>query len=171
MIEVLANTILRFVFLIIFQVLILNNVQLGGFINPYLYVFFILMLPLEIQGWLLLLLSFLMGLSIDMFSNTAGMHAAACTFMAFCRPYLLRMLAPREGFDRGSKPTVQKFGISWVLTYAGILILLHHFALFYLEMFRFSSFFSTFLRVILSSAFTLGLVIVTQFLFNRVKKS
>ncbi len=171
MIELLARNVLRFIFLIIFQVLILNNVQLGGFINPYLYVFFILMLPIDIPGWLLLLLAFVMGLSIDLFENTAGMHTSASVFMAFCRPYLLSMISPREGFDRGSVATIQKFGIGWMLTYAGILILLHHFALFYLEIFRFSSFFSTLLRVILSSAFTLGLVIVSQYLFSTVKKN
>jgi rod shape-determining protein MreD len=171
MIELLAKNVLRFIFLIIFQVLILNNVQLGGFINPYLYVLFILMLPVETPGWLLLLLSLLMGLSIDLFENTAGMHASASVFMAFCRPYLLQMISPREGFDRGSKLTIQKFGINWFLTYAGILIFLHHFVLFYLEIFRFSAFFSTLLRVILSSVFTLGLVVITQFLFNPAKKS
>ncbi len=171
MIELLVKNTLRFVILIIFQVLVLNNVELGGFINPYLYVFFILMLPLETPGWLLLLLSFLMGISIDLFENTAGMHASACVFMAFCRPYLLRLISPREGFDRGSKITIQKFGINWFLTYAGIMIFLHHFALFYLEVFRFSSFFSTLLRVILSSVFTLLLVVITQYLFNPVKKN
>lgn len=171
MIELLVRNLLRFIILIIFQVLILNNVQLGGFINPYLYVLFILMLPFETPGWMLLLLSFAMGLCIDMFSNTAGMHTAACTFMAFSRPYLLKMISPREGFEHGSKPTIQKFGISWVLTYAGILILLHHTVLFYIEIFRFSSFFSTLLRVILSSTFTLSLVIISQFLFNPVKKN
>ncbi|MCG3167443.1 MAG: hypothetical protein POELPBGB_03235 [Bacteroidia bacterium] len=171
MIELLIRNAGRYIFLIVFQVLILNNVQLGGFINPYLYVLFILMLPIEIPGWLLLLLSFLMGLSIDLFENTAGMHASASVFMAFCRPYLLNMISPREGFDRNSQPTIQKFGINWFLTYAGILILLHHFALFYLEIFRFSAFFSTLLRVILSSTFTLGLVVIAQYLFNRVKKN
>lgn len=171
MIELLARNAFRFVVLIIFQVLILNNVQLGGFINPYLYVLFILMLPIETPGWLLLLLSFAIGLSVDLFENTAGMHTSASVFMGFCRPYILRMISPREGFDRGSKLTIQKFGITWFLTYAGILIVLHHLALFYLEMFRFSGFFSTLLRVILSSVFTLGLVVITQFLFNRIKKN
>ena len=171
MIELLVRNLLRFIILIIFQVLILNNIQLGGYINPYLYVFFILMLPLETPGWLLLLLSFLMGLSIDLFENTAGMHASACVYMAFCRPFLLRMISPREGFDRGSKLTIQKFGINWFLTYAGIMIVIHHFILFYLEVFRFSSFFSTLLRVILSSGFTLLLVIITQYLFNPGKKN
>jgi hypothetical protein len=171
MIELLTRNALRFIFLIIFQVLILNNVQMGGFVNPYLYVLFILMLPVETPGWLLLLLSFAIGLSIDLFENTAGMHTSASVFMAFCRPYLLNMIAPREGFDHGSKLTIQKFGLAWFLTYAGILILLHHLALFYLEMFRLSSFFSTLLRVMLSSVFTLGLIVITQFLFNPAKKS
>jgi len=106
-----------------------------------------------------------------MFSNTVGMHIAACTIMAFCRPYLLKMISPREGFERGSKISIRKFGINWFITYAGILILLHHTVLFYLEIFRFSAFFSTLLRVILSSAFTLCLVIVTEYLFNPVKKN
>ncbi|MGE0636749.1 MAG: rod shape-determining protein MreD [Bacteroidia bacterium] len=171
MIELLTRNALRFVFLIFFQVLILNNVQLGGFINPYLYVLFILMLPVETPGWMLLLLAFAIGLGVDLFENTAGMHASASVFMAFCRPYLLNMIAPREGFDRGTKLTIQKFGVPWFLTYAGILIVLHHLALFYLEIFRLSAFFSTLLRVLLSSVFTLGLVVITQFLFNQVKKS
>lgn len=171
MIEVLTRNALRFIFLIIFQVLILNNVQLGGFINPYLYVLFILALPIETPGWLLLLLAFIMGLSIDLFENTAGMHASASVFMGFCRPYLLNMIAPREGFDRGTKLTIQKFGVAWFLTYAGILILLHHLLLFYLEIFRLSTFFSTLLRVLLSSVFTLGLVVIAQFLFNPVKRN
>lgn len=170
MIEQLIKNILRFIFLLLFQVFILNNVQLGGYINPYLYVFFILMLPLETPGWLLLLLCFTIGLSVDLFENTVGMHTSASLFMGFCRPYLLRMISPREGFERGSKLTIQKFGIKWFLTYSGILILLHHSLLFFLEVFRLSSFFSTLFRVVLSSAFTLALVVITQYIFNPAKK-
>ena len=67
----------RFVFLVLLQVLILNNIQLNGFINPYLYILFIIMLPFEIPVWLLMLLAFVMGISIDMFLNTMGIHVCA----------------------------------------------------------------------------------------------
>jgi len=171
MINEIIKVIGRFFILILIQVLLMNNIQLGGFINPYLYVFFILMLPLNTPKWLLLILAFLLGLSIDMFSNTAGMHAAASVFMAYLRPYILELLSPREGYEMNHKPTIQHMGTNWFLSYAGILVFFHHLLLFYLEVFRFSEFFSTFFRVILSSAFTLLLVVLSQFLFTRTKEN
>lgn len=72
---------IMFVSLVLVQVLILNNIQFSGFVNPYVYVLFILLLPFTIPGYLLLGLSFLMGISIDIFSNTLGLHAAASVFL------------------------------------------------------------------------------------------
>jgi hypothetical protein len=170
--EVINNT-LRFIFLILLQVLILNNIQLGGYINPYLYVLFILLLPVETPKWLILILSFLIGLGVDMFSDTMGLHAAASVFMGFCRPYLLKVLAPREGYGSENKPGLKSMNLRWFLTYAGILVLLHHLFLFYTEIFRFSEFFHTLLRVILSSFFTILLIIISQYLFfykSRMQK-
>ena len=79
--QILKN-IIRFVVLVFIQVAILNNIQISGFINPYMYVLFILLLPFETPNWILLVLSFFLGLSIDIFSNTLGMHASASVFMA-----------------------------------------------------------------------------------------
>ncbi len=159
-----------FVFLVLLQVLILNNIQLSGYINPYLYVIFILWLPVEMKKSLVMLASFFLGLSVDIFSNTVGMHAAACVFLAFCRPYILHFLAPREGYEGGQVPGIQAFGLSWFLTYAAIAILLHHLFLFYLEVFRMTEFFSTLWRVLLSSIFTMILVILAQlFRYNSEK--
>ena len=80
-------------------------------------------------------------------------------------------MAPRDGYEFGSQPTMQDMGRAWFLTYAIIIIVIHHFILFYLEMFSFRDFFSTLLRVIISSAATLLLVFVTQFLFYRTKQT
>ncbi|HET7819505.1 MAG TPA: rod shape-determining protein MreD, partial [Bacteroidia bacterium] len=148
--DVLKN-IIRFFFLILLQVLILNNIQLSGYLNPFLYILFILMLPFQTPDWLVLFLSFFLGITMDMFSNTGGMHAAATVFMAFLRQPILRFIAPREGYDSNQQPTIHQFGIGWFFTYAGFLVLIHHLILFYLEAFRFSNFFSTFFRS-LSSA-------------------
>lgn len=167
--EVLRN-IIRLLILILVQVLIINNIELGRFINPFIYVLFLIVLPFETPKWLLLVSAFLLGITIDMFQDTHGMHAAACVFMAYVRPGVLKLFSPREGYEFGTQPTIQYLGVPWFLSYSGILILLHHLVLFYIEIFRFSEFFSTLLRVIISSLFTLLLVVVSQYLFNRKKE-
>lgn len=167
MISVLIKNIFRFLFLVLFQVLILNNIQLSGYLNPFLYVLFILMLPLETPKWLVLVLSFLLGISVDIFSDTGGMHAAASVCMAFLREPVMKMISSHDGYDVIQKPTLKQFGLGWFFSYSGILVLAHHFILFYLEVFHFTEFFSTFLRVLLSSIFTLILIFISQFFFSN----
>lgn len=170
MINEIIRNLFRFVVLVLVQVLVLRNVELGMFLNPFLYVLFLLMLPFETPKTLLLLLGFTIGITIDMFYDTQGMHAAASVFMAFCRPRVLKLFSPREGYEFGVKPTIQYLGVPWFVSYAGILVLLHHMALFYIEVFHFSEFFFTMLRVITSAAATIVLVIVSQFLFYRSRE-
>jgi len=164
MINLQFHILLRFFFLILLQVLILNNINLGGFINPYLYVLFVLMLPMETPGWLVLLSAFFLGLGIDIFMQTLGIHSASTVFMAYCRRYVLRLLSPRDGYDFGLQPSIRDMGFTWYFSFAGILILLHHCLLFFLEVFRFSEFFATLGRTVMSTFFTLLLVILCQFL-------
>jgi len=87
------NSILRygliFILLIMAQVLVFNNIQFSGYVNPYVYIMFILLLPVDIPAWLLLLLSFATGLIIDFFSGTPGMHTSATLTAGFVRPYVL----------------------------------------------------------------------------------
>ena len=154
-----------FILLILFQGLILNNIELGGYINPFLYIVFILALPFETPNWLVLILGFVLGIFIDSFTSTMGMHTSATVFMAFCRAYLLKLIAPRGGYEFNSKPTIQMMGLTWYLLYASILIFLHHIFLFYVESFKFTQFFYTMGRAIASTFFTLILVLIIQ-LFN-----
>jgi rod shape-determining protein MreD len=166
--EVVSNA-LRFIVAIALQVFVLNELRLGGYINPWFYLYFILMLPLQIPGWLLLFLAFLTGITVDFFSNTLGIHTTAVVFVAFCRPGILKFLSPREGYEFGAKPTISFFGPAWYLAYSASMVLIHHFLLFYLEIFRFSEFFSTFLRVLLSSVATLVLLWLAQYLTYHKK--
>jgi hypothetical protein len=167
--EIFRN-IIRFALLVGIQVLILKNIELGRFINPFIYVLFIIVLPFETPKWLLLFSAFAIGITIDMFYDTAGMHAAACVFIAYIRPGVLKLFSPRDGYEFGTQPTIQYLGIPWFLSYSAILIILHHLILFYIEVFRFSEFFSTLFRVIISSIFTILLVVISQYLFNRKKE-
>ena len=160
----------RFIFLILFQVLILNNIQLNGYINPYFYIYFILLLPFETPRWLLLLSAFLLGISLDVFTNTIGLNASACVLMAFVRPFVISSISTGTEFMIGHSPSLKNQGLKWFAYYSVILVLVHHFSLFYLEIFRFKEFFQTLIRVLLSSLFTLLLVFIAEYLFYPTKE-
>lgn len=154
-----------FILLVLAQGLILNNIEFGGFLNPYLYILLILLLPFELNPWITLVIAFCLGLSVDIFTSTLGMHTSATLFLAFARKYILKLIEPRGGYEFGTLPQVQFMGWSWFLTYSIILVFLHHLFLFFVESFSFSSFFSTLGRVMLSSIFTIILILIVQ-LFN-----
>jgi rod shape-determining protein MreD len=170
MISLVARNIIRLIFLVLFQVTILNYVALGGYINPYLYVMFILMLPFETPKWLLLISAFVLGISVDMFSDTAGIHAAACVFMAFARPGVLNLVSSRQEYEPGIQPIIRDLGFKWFISYTLILVVIHHFLIFYLEVFSFREFFQTFFRAVLSIMFTMLLLILSQYVMYRPKK-
>ena len=161
------NSILRFglifILLILLQVLLLNNIQFSGYINPYVYLMFILLLPIEIPSWLLLLLSFATGLIIDFFSGSPGMHTSATVLAGFVRPYILRIVSPKDGYESGSDPSMMIYGFRWFFLYALLMVLVHHTTLFYLEIFRFADFFRTILRVLLSTMFSMTFILLIEF--------
>ena len=157
--------IVRFLILVLLQVLIVRNINFGTYFIMLPYALFIISLPFETPRLLILGLSFLLGTTIDIFYSTPGLHAAACTTMGFARYYVLKFISPREGYDVVVQPTIEDMGLEWFIKYAGVLILIHHIVFFYFEVFRFDEFFRTFFRVILSSIGTFLLVYIIQFLF------
>lgn len=161
------NSIIRFglifILLILLQVLLFNNIQFSGYVNPYIYLMFILLLPVEIPAWLLLLLSFVTGVIIDFFSGSPGMHSAATVLAGFVRPYILRLIAPRDGYEPNSDPSMFIYGFRWFLIYTVVIVFVHHTALFYLEVFRFTDFFRTLGRVMLSSVFSITFILLFEF--------
>ncbi len=167
MIKVLPRNIIRFFILVLAQVLVFNNIEISGYINPYVYILFIILLPFETPQWLALILGFLLGFSIDIFSETLGMHTAATVFMAFIRPYVLSYFAPRDGYESGSFPRIFYYGLPWFVKYATLLVLAHHMVLFFLEMFSFTDFFTTFFRIIVSTVFSSLLIVVSQYFIFR----
>ncbi len=167
MIKSLINYSILFILLIALQVTIFNDIQLSGYINPYFYLLFIVLLPFNTPGWFLVLSSFFLGLFIDIFSFTYGMHTMSCVLVAFLRPRILKVVAPRDGYESSAFPRVYYYGLRWFIIYSLIMVFVHHFMLFYLEMFRFSDFFHTFLRVILSTLFTVLFIVISQFFMYR----
>jgi rod shape-determining protein MreD len=163
MIKSLIKNILLFFFIVLIQVLIFNNIELGGFLNPYIYVLFILLLPFNTPRWLLLITAFALGLSVDIFSETLGMHTAATVFMAYLRPAVLTMFSPREGYEAGQLPRIHYFGVQWFVQYTLVLVFAHHSLLFLTELFRFHDIFSVLLRIILSTLFSASIICLSQF--------
>ena len=170
--EVIRNSI-RFIVLLFLQVLVVKNIPFGSYFLPMPYVLFILMLPFEIPGVILLLASFSMGLFVDLFYDTQGMHASAASMMAFLRLHYLKIISPREGYDVLLKPTIHHMGFGWFASYSLVLIFMHHFLFFNLEIFSISKFFSILFRSIGSALMTFLFCFVIQFLFyrNKDKKS
>lgn len=121
----------RFVGLLLLQVLVFNQWVVFGWATPMLYPLFALLLPIAMPlGWQLLL-AFAMGVSVDAFSQTGGMHALAIVFMTFIRPAILGILTPKEGYQADDVPTIRGLGFSWFFMYTGIALLVHH-LIFYL---------------------------------------
>src|ERR1700749_3378541 len=161
---------LRFIILVFLQVFLLKNITLYNLSTPYLYILFILLLPFETPNVLLFALSFVLGLTIDAFYDTPGLHATACVLLALVRVLFISITVQKEGFDNEPEPTLSIMGFRWFFTYALILTLFHHFFLFNLEVFRFSEIQYTLTRVILSTVFTVFLMLVSGLLFFRRKE-
>ncbi len=170
MIRVILINLLRFVALVFLQVFLLKNLTLYNLSTPYPYIIFILLLPFEVPNVLLFLLSFVIGLTIDAFYDTPGLHASTCVLLALVRIIFISVTVQKDGFDNEPEPTMSVMGFRWFFTYAVVLTLFHHFVLFNLEVFRFSEIQYTLLRFLLSSVFTVFLMLISGFLFFRSRE-
>jgi len=165
--EIFIN-IVKFILLLLLQVLLLNKINFLGYINPYIYIIFILTFPLDGNKSLLIFLSFLLGLSVDMFSDSGGVHAAASVFIGYLRPVFLKF----------------SFGVSYEynmvklhktpwgerLTYITAMVVLHHLMLFLLEIFSLSNILLTLKSTLFSGIFSILLIVCVLTLFSRSNK-
>jgi len=167
-VNVLAKIFVRFLILILLQIFLFNNIKVTELgITPYFYILFILLLPFDIPGWLLLIFGFVTGIVVDMFMDTPGIHAGATVFAAFIRPSLLKIISVREGYSPETSPVVIHYGFTWFLKYASIMIAVHHFIFFLLLQFSIKGFFHIFPQYLFTTVFTLILIIISQFLIFR----
>jgi hypothetical protein len=158
----------RFVLLLAAQILIFNNLDFLGFINPFPYLLFIILYPVNGNKTGLLVASFFLGLILDMFCNSGGVHAAASLLLAYYRPYIFK-------FSFGLSYEYQTVRLNDVLTperfsFLAIAVVLHHFVLFILEVFRVSFLFEIILKTFVSTIFTLITSILIIYLFKPNKK-
>ncbi len=165
------NSLLRyggaFVLLIALQLLIFNNIEFSGYVNPFVYLMFILILPVSIPSWILLVLSFFTGFVIDLFSGTLGVHAFATVLAGFVRPWVLSLNVTAEAAETEMSPSSYRSGLRWFLIYTVTIVLVHHLALFFVEIVSLRHFLHTVLRVLLSTAVTSFFIVLFDFIRSR----
>jgi rod shape-determining protein MreD len=160
--------IFRFILLLAIQIVVFNNMNFYGFISPFPYILFIILYPVNGNKTSLIISSFVLGLLLDMFTNSGGVHATACLILAYFRPYIFK-------FSFGLSYEYQTVKLNDVVTperFSFLLIatLLHHIILFTLEAFEFSFIFDVLIRTLLSTAFTLLLSIIIIYLIKPNKR-
>lgn len=159
---------LRFILLLLFQVLLFNHINFLGYINPYIYILFIALYPVKNNRILFLFLCFLLGLIIDFFMDSGGVNATASLIIAFIRPVVLKF-----SFGAVYEHNVLKFNNTnfiQKLTYFSILIVIHHFFFFLMEFFNISKIILILKNTLLSSIFTMLIsILITTILSKQTK--
>ena len=150
--KMVLQNIVSFIVLVLVQVLVLNNIHFMGYINPYIYILFILLCRFVFTPFHLIL-AFVLGLIIDAFSNTYGMHAFSTVLIAFLRPFAVNLFANIEE-DTNPTPSFNSFGIFAFSKYVISLVFIHHTSFFLLEVFSFTAFGHTLLRIVLNTLIT-----------------
>lgn len=165
----LLKNIIRFALFIGIQVFILNRIPpLHRFVTPYLYFLFLLWLPFKTPRLGLTLLGFIFGLTLDFFTKTPGLHAAACTLVAYLRPFLIGLMMPKEKTEISyAEPSVTSMGWMPYAIYVLAFTLLHHGYLIFLEWMQFGNFWYFLGKVFATTGISLLLVAITEMLFNR----
>ncbi len=166
------KNIIRYVLFIGIQVYILNQIPpLHQFIVPYLYFLFLIWLPFNLGRFPLLFISFIFGLSLDYFTGTMGLHAAASVMIGYIRPFILNLLIPQESTEQSYiEPSISSMGWAPYSLYVGLLTFIHHFYLVLLEWLQFGDFLYFLGKVSATTGISLLLIFITEMLFSRKAK-
>ncbi|MBX3239726.1 MAG: rod shape-determining protein MreD [Chitinophagaceae bacterium] len=168
----LPKNIFRFISFILVQVFILNKIPpLHQFVTPYLYFLFILWLPFKVSRPALTFIGFIFGLSLDYFTKTPGLHAAACCLVAYIRPFVINILISKEdsGYNYTS-PAPSSMGWSQYMVYVFVLSLAHNFWLVFLEWLQLRNFLYLVGKIIATTGVSFLLIMITEGLFFRKQK-
>lgn len=159
------NNIIRFAILLPVQVLILNYVHLFGFINPYIYLMALLLLPFTMPKSWQYIIAFATGMVVDIFSMTYGVHASASLFVIFLRPFLLEMMDGNRANDNTNSPMPGVKPLNWIVIYTSVMVFIHHFLVTMLEVFTFHNFWRNLGATIVNTIFTTFCIICLEYIF------
>ncbi|MEM7102267.1 MAG: rod shape-determining protein MreD [Bacteroidota bacterium] len=166
------RNIIRFVGFVLLQVLILKNIEIyPPYIHLLIYPLFIILMPFGMPIWGTLFLAFFLGISVDVFYDSLGLHAAASVLTAYARSKLLLLMEPRGGYDPNLFPGKNTMGLGWFIQFAAIVMGIHMLFYFFLEAFLFAEILTVILKSILSFFFSMILIVIHQYLaYPRPRK-
>ena len=162
------NNIVRFFGLLFLQVFILNHLNIFGHINPMIYIAWVFLYPVRKNRNLFLILSFLLGISVDFFSDSGGVNAFAITFIAYFRLPILMAVLRKSDLDY-AQFNLKTLSANKIILFISILTMIHHFVVFSLEYFSFSEFFNIISSTVLTSIFTILISFLGITLFTKKK--
>ncbi|MBC6992451.1 hypothetical protein [Hymenobacter sp. BT491] len=163
--SVLLITVLRFAFYVALHVLVVSKLVLFDLGWCFFYLGFLLFLPISTPIVVQLLLGFVLGFTMDLFYDTGGVHAAAAVLLTYLRPWVLRLLTPRDGYDATDSVNIHQMGWQWFMVYLSLLVVLHHTAFFLLELGSLRSIGLTLGKIVVSSLFTGLTLLIVQLVF------
>lgn len=168
--NIIVRNIIRFLFLLIIQIILFNGIELNvpefTYLKVFVYPLAILLLPVATPSIILIGSAFILGTIVDAFYNSPGVHAGALVFMAFCRPYILKYLEPQGGYGVNALTTKEQNGAVWFFIFSAILISLHIVCYFILEIFSFKAALDIFLSSFFSFILSWILILIYIFLIN-----
>ena len=164
------KTIGYFFFYFALQIFFVKDFALYDYGFCYIYLGFLLSFPLFLKREYELLLFAATGLTVDVFSNSLGVHMAACTLIGLMRQYVMAWFPPQSGYNSVETPSIRELGLSWYMRYTIILIPIHSFVVIMLDKFSLYSFHISLGKIVASSLFTFVMVIASEYLFFTPKR-
>ncbi len=162
---------MRFSALVLLQVFVLQNINFGnssfsGYLQIIIYPLFILLLPHDIPNWALILLGFFIGITVDLFYNSIGVHAAASVLTATLRPFILKLQEPKGGYAQDQSPTRYRLGTAPYLRYTALLMGVHLLWYYSMEAFTIAYISDILIRTIVTFVISMPVIIMHAFLIN-----
>lgn len=160
----------RFFLFLVMQIFVFDHLELGFGIYFLIYPLFIMTLPFETSLFLLLIISFVFGSLLDIFSNTYGIHTSSLLLFAYLRPLIFKLMIPNESNDPGKTPSIYSLGHFWFFATFGILLGIYLFYFFLLESFSYHNLFYIIQKTVMSFLFIyVSSILVQLLMFKRVR--
>jgi rod shape-determining protein MreD len=160
---------INFIIFVLLQIFVLNKICLWECITPMVYICFIMSLPFQTPRWVVILLGFSLGLTIDFFTGVIGLHALATLVIAFIRPMLINLISSKER-EEHLLPIYHDMRLLWYLEYVFLLTFIHHFVYFFVDVLSFHNFFHTSIVILSNTVCSLICIFLIQILFYKSSK-
>lgn len=168
--SIVAKNILRGIFLMALQVVVLDRIQFSSELLSYVhcigYILFLMWLPLKLPRPLVITIGFIAGLCIDLFNESMGVHASAAVFITYLRFFILKIISPYEGYDVDISPTIRNMGFTWFLSYMSMMLLAYLLFFFSVDAFSFVYIKDILLSTIFSFIASALFIIIYGLIFN-----